>query len=38
MVDASSFPTIDYNMRKGTKQPPDQLVNVKIYKSQEEQQ
>ena len=37
MVDASSFPTCDYNMRKGTKQPPDQLVYVKIPKSKEEQ-
>ena len=39
MADASFFPTCDdNNMRKGTKQPPDQLVNVKIHKSKEEQQ
>ena len=38
MADASSFPTSDYNMRKGTKHPPDQLVNLKISKSKEKQQ
>ena len=38
MADGSSFPCSNYNMRKGSKQPPDQLVNVKIHKSKEEQQ